>query len=67
MKAIAEADPTASIALIAANLGAARRVMVEGESGILAVSTPPPPLWLPSLRRLEWANGARGDFQRGGP
>ncbi len=62
VKAIAEADPTARIALIAANLGEARRVMVEGESGILAVSTPPPPLWLPSLRRLEWANGARAEI-----
>ena len=62
VKAIAEADPAARIALIAANLGEARRVMVEGESGILAISTPPPPLWLPSLRRLEWANGARAEF-----
>ncbi len=58
VRGIAEADPAARIALIAANLGEARRIMVEGQSGLLAVSQPAPPLWLPSLRRLEWPNGA---------
>ena len=31
-------DPTARIALVAASLGEARRVMVEGESGVLAIA-----------------------------
>lgn len=59
VKAVAQTEPDARIALIGANLGDARRVMVEGQSGLLAVSDPvEPPVWLPSLRRLEWANGA---------
>ena len=31
-------DPTARIALVAATLGEARRVMVEDESGLLAIA-----------------------------
>ncbi len=47
------------IALVAPTAGDARDVMVEGESGILAIS----PSWFrpryePSRRRLEWPNGA---------
>src|SRR5690606_33974033 len=38
----------------------ARSVMVEGESGILAVCPPGRmPLFEPSLRRLAWPNGAQ--------
>ena len=59
VRTVAEADPQARVALIAANLGEARRIMVEGQSGVLAVSGAEPPLWLPSLRRIEWTNGAR--------
>jgi len=47
------------IALVAATLVDARDVMVEGDSGILAIS--PPwfrPHYEPSKRRLTWANGA---------
>lgn len=52
-------DPAARIALVAANLGEARAVMVEGESGIMAVCPPGQvPLFEPSLRRLVWPNGA---------
>lgn len=58
VKAVAEGNGGARIALIAANLGEARRIMVEGRSGLLSVSVAAPPLWLPSLRRLEWENGA---------
>ena len=47
------------IALIAEDAGDARDVMVEGESGILAISHPKmKPLFVPSKRRLEWPNGA---------
>jgi phage terminase large subunit-like protein len=47
------------IALVASTMADARDVMVEGESGILAIS--PPwfrPHYEPSKRRLTWANGA---------
>jgi phage terminase large subunit-like protein len=59
VRAIAEADPAARIALVGATLGEARSVMVEGESGLLAIA----PWWArpdyaPALRRLRWPNGA---------
>jgi predicted phage terminase large subunit-like protein len=47
------------IALVAATAADARDVLVEGESGILAVA--PPwfrPVYEPSKRRLTWPNGA---------
>lgn len=50
------------IALVAATLHEARSVMVEGESGILALYDDDPedrPRWEPSLRQLTWPNGAR--------
>lgn len=57
---IAESDPEARIALVAANLGEARAVMVEGESGILRVTAPHRrPEFESSLRRLVWPNGAQ--------
>lgn len=47
------------IALVAPTSGDARDVIVEGESGILAVSPPwDRPLYEPSKRRLTWRNGA---------
>lgn len=54
-----EANKAGRIALIAPTAADARDVMVEGESGILAVS----PKWFrpiyePSKRRLTWPNGA---------
>ncbi len=55
----AEANPDARIALVGATLGEARAVMVEGESGILAVCPADRlPSYEPSLRRLNWPNGA---------
>ncbi|QKG71047.1 terminase large subunit domain-containing protein [Erythrobacter mangrovi] len=52
--------PDARIALVAANLGEGRAVMVEGESGILACCPPEAaPDFEPSLRRLTWPNGAQ--------
>lgn len=59
-RAIADAEPNARIALVAASLGEARAVMVEGESGLLAVCPPRRrPVFEPSLRRLSWPNGAQ--------
>lgn len=53
-------NPDARIALVGASLGEARAVMVEGESGILAISPPARrPRFEPSLRRLTWRNGAQ--------
>jgi len=47
------------VALVAPTAGDARDVMVEGESGILAVSPPwQRPCYEPSKRRLTWPNGA---------
>lgn len=47
------------MALVAQDAGDARDVMVEGESGLLAVSKPNNrPKYEPSKRRLTWASGA---------
>lgn len=60
VREIAERTPEARIALVGGSLGEARAVMVEGESGLLAVSAPGQlPLFEPSLRRLTWPNGAQ--------
>jgi phage terminase large subunit-like protein len=69
VRTIAEADPAARIALVASSLGEARAVMVEGESGILAVSPPDRcPAFESSLRRLVWPSGAQANlFSAGEP
>jgi phage terminase large subunit-like protein len=47
------------VALVAPTAADARDVMVEGESGLLAIAPPwDRPLYEPSKRRLTWANGA---------
>jgi len=47
------------LAIVAPTAGDARDVMVEGESGILAISPPwERPRYEPSKRRLTWPNGA---------
>jgi phage terminase large subunit-like protein len=47
------------IALVASTAADARDVMIEGESGILAISPPSDrPNYEPSKRRLTWGNGA---------
>ena len=67
VRGIAEADPGARIALVAASLGEARSVMVEGESGVLAVHPPERcPSYESSLRRLTWPNGAIATLYSGG-
>ena len=55
---LAETGQAERIALMAPTAAAIRNVMIEGESGILAVS--PPwfrPVYSPSLQRLNWPNG----------
>ena len=60
VRAVADADPDARIALVAASLGEARSVMVEGDSGVTEISAPRRmPVYEPSLRRLSWPNGAQ--------
>ncbi|MBA3053827.1 MAG: hypothetical protein FP826_02570 [Sphingomonadales bacterium] len=60
VRAVAERDPAARIALVAANLGEARAIMVEGESGLRRIGTPGQrPAFESSLRRLTWSNGAQ--------
>lgn len=51
------------IALIAPDAADGRDVMVEGESGIIAVSHPHfKPFYEPSKRRLTWPNGAQASI-----
>lgn len=60
VRAIAENDPAARIALVGASLGEARSVMVEGESGLLAIAPRAlRPRFEPSRRLLSWPNGAQ--------
>ncbi len=57
---VARYDGAARIALVAASLGEARSVMVEGDSGVLLASPGAlAPEFEPSLRRLQWPNGAQ--------
>jgi phage terminase large subunit-like protein len=59
IRARATARTASRFALVAPTAGDARDVMVEGESGILAVSPPwERPRYEPSKRRLTWPNGA---------
>ena len=55
---LAESKQARRIALVAPTAADARDVMVEGESGILAISPPDyRPVYSPSLRRITWDNG----------
>lgn len=48
------------LALVSSTAADARDVMVEGESGILAISPPSfKPVYEPSKRRITWPNGAQ--------
>ena len=52
---------TGQVAFVAETHADAREVMIEGESGLLAVARAHErPSWSPSRRRLEWPNGAVG-------
>ena len=60
VRARAESGLSRRIALIARTPHEAETVMVNGESGILAVCPPwNMPNWEPTKRRLTWPNGAR--------
>ncbi len=59
VRSVSERNPDARIALVGASLGDVRAVMVEGDSGILAISPAERmPTFEPSLRRISWPNGA---------
>lgn len=67
VRALAEADPGVRVALVGATLAEARAVMVEGESGVMAVCPPGRrPAFEPSLRRLTWPNGAQATLYSAG-
>lgn len=58
VRARVESGEARRIALVAPTAADARDVMVEGESGLLAISPPwCRPLYEPSKRRLTWPNG----------
>ena len=60
VRRVAESNPGSRIAVVAASLHEARSVMVEGESGLIAISPPHcRPRYEPSLRRTVWPNGAQ--------
>lgn len=60
VRARAEVDPEARIALVGASLGEVRSVMVEGESGLLAIAPHgQKPKFEPSKRQLQWPGGGR--------
>ena len=51
--------PSRRIALVGETFADARNVMIEGPAGILAIhDRRERPAWSPSLRKLEWPNGA---------
>lgn len=59
MRARVMARTARRMAFVAPTAGDARNVMVEGESGVLAISPPwDRPRYEPSKRRVTWANGA---------
>ena len=59
VRAHAETDGRLRIALVAATLAEARAVMVEGESGLLAIGGARRPRYEASLRRVTWDTGAQ--------
>lgn len=64
---IAYSNPRSRIALVASSLTEARAVMVDGESGIMAVhGRGARPLFEASRRRLVWPNGAQATIYSAG-
>jgi phage terminase large subunit-like protein len=63
VRMIAEENPDARIALVSASLAEARAVMVEGESGLLAIFRPGhKPHFEPSLHRIRFESGAQAQL-----
>ncbi len=57
---IARADPTARIALVGATIDDVRRVMIQGESGLIAVAHDnEDPVWRGAVGELHFGNGAK--------
>lgn len=66
VRGIAETNRRARIALVGATAGDVRRVMIEGDSGLLAIAPPRlRPRWEPSLGRLSWRSGAQAFVHSG--
>lgn len=60
VRMIADQNPDARIALVSSSLAEARAVMVEGESGLMAICRPGhKPHFEPSLHRIRFENGAQ--------
>ncbi|WP_419826084.1 DNA-packaging protein [Sphingomonas sp.] len=58
VRGLVEGNRAARVALVAATLDEGRAVMIEGESGLLAIAPDGrQPVWQPSLRRLKWPGG----------
>lgn len=63
VRMIAEQNPDARIALVSSSLAEARAVMVEGESGLMAICRPGhKPHFEPSLHRIRFENGAQAQL-----
>lgn len=63
VRMIADSHPEARIALVSSSLAEARAVMVEGESGILAICRPGhKPHYEPSLHRIRFNSGAQAQL-----
>lgn len=63
VRMIAERYPDARIALVSSSLAEARAVMVEGESGLLAIFPPTDrPRFEPSLHRIRFTSGAQAQL-----
>ena len=66
VEAIARSRPGVRIALVGATIDEARRVMVEGVSGVLSVADRRKSRvkWEPSLSRIRWPNGREAQLSR---
>lgn len=63
VRMIAETNPEARIALVSSSLAEARAVMVEGESGLMAICRPGHrPHYEPSLHRIRFRSGAQAQL-----
>lgn len=63
VRMIADTHPGARIALVSSSLAEARAVMVEGESGLLAICRPGhKPHFEPSLHRIRFESGAQAQL-----
>jgi phage terminase large subunit-like protein len=60
IRGLAEQDGTARLALVAATYHEGQAVMIEGDSGLLAIAPlHDRPVWAATRRRLQWRNGAQ--------